>query len=214
MRRFAIAAVCALGGVLSACATTIDEPAAALEPSWSFALHGGAGVIARGSMTPEREAEYRRAMSQAATVGASVLADGGSSLDAVVAAIRVLEDDANFNAGKGAVFSAAGRNEMDASIMYGADRSAGAVAGVTRAKNPILAARAVMELSPHVMLSGDGAEVFLESVGVELVDPSYFHTDRRWRQLQERLARASRDENWKYGTVGAVARDQIGRAHV
>jgi len=210
-RSFALGCVLAGVAMVSACAAMPgDAPAPVTAPAWSFALHGGAGVISRGSMTAQVEVEYRAALSEAANAGASVLADGGSSLDAIVTALRLLEDDPHFNAGKGAVFSAAGNNEMDASIMYGADRSAGAVAGVMRVRNPITAARAVMELSQHVMLSGAGAEDFLEYEGFELVDPAYFHTDHRWRQLQERMVGLSRDDNWKYGTVGAVARDQDG----
>lgn len=223
MRRVRRAALAAVLTVVAACAAVPGQGAAVAkapeaEPAWSFALHGGAGVIARDTMTPEDEAEYRAAMTAAAEAGGAVLEAGGSSLDAVVAAIRLLEDDPHFNAGKGAVFTAAGRNELDASIMSGADRSAGAVAGVTRVKNPILAARAVMERSPHVMLAGAGAETFLAGVGVELVDPGYFYTERRWNQLQDRLKEieaagfnaASADPTWRYGTVGAVARDREG----
>jgi beta-aspartyl-peptidase (threonine type) len=170
-------------------------------------------------MTPEREREYRGAMEQALRAGHAELARGGSSLDAVVAAIRVMEDSPLFNAGRGAVFTAEGTNSLDASIMDGASLQAGAVAGVMRVKNPIELARLVMERSPHVMLSGPGAEEFAVLQGVQLVDPSYFYTESRWRSLE-----AAREEereqqtdttgaltvDEKFGTVGVVALDRSG----
>lgn len=182
---------------------------------WALVIHGGAGVMERAAMTPEKDADYRAALAKALDAGAAVLAKDGAALDAVEAAIRVLENDPHFNAGKGAVFTAEGRNELDASIMEGATRKAGSVAGVTRTKNPISLARAVMEHSPHVLLARDGADVFSVQQGLEQVDPGYFRTEERWRQLQEMKAAAAKgaqlfDKNLKYGTVGAVARDAAG----
>lgn len=177
---------------------------------WALAIHGGAGVIERARLTPAKDAEIRAALTKALEAGGAVLAKGGSALDAVEAAARILEDDPNFNAGKGAVFSAEGRNELDASIMDGRTRAAGAVAGVTRTKNPISLARRVMEKSPHVMLAGVGADAFSLEQGLEQVDPSYFRTEERWRQLQELKQTAHFDAELKYGTVGAVARDAAG----
>ena len=188
-------------------------------------IHGGAGTIARGSMTAEREKEYRGALEAALRAGHSVLTRGGSSLDAVEAAIRIMEDNPLFNAGKGAVFTHEGKNELDASIMEGKSKRAGSVAGVTIIRNPITAARAVMERSPHVMMVGRGAELFATKMGLEIVDPSYFWTERRWKALQQELleektqqsapAPAPRsegplDDNKKFGTVGAVALDRDG----
>jgi beta-aspartyl-peptidase (threonine type) len=180
---------------------------------WSLAIHGGAGVIERGELSAEREAEYRNGLSAALEAGSSVLRAGGSSLDAVEATIRVLEDDPHFNAGRGAVFTADGRNELDASIMYGADRAAGAVAGVTRTRNPIVLARAVMDHSGHVMLAGDGADTYSKEQELERVDPAYFRTEERWRQLQDwRKDKhlSSIDRTHLFGTVGAVALDAWG----
>ena len=170
----------------------------------AIVIHGGAGTILKENMTEEAETAYRQALMKALNTGYGVLEAGGSSLDAVVATINVMEDSPLFNSGKGAVFAHNGKNEMDASIMEGLTLNAGAVAGVHRVRNPITLARAVMEKSEHVMLSGDGAEEFAATVGVRLVDPSYFYTERRWRQLQEIMA----DE--KHGTVGAVALDRAG----
>jgi beta-aspartyl-peptidase (threonine type) len=180
-------------------------------------IHGGAGTITRKSMSPEREAQYRAGLEKALHTGHAILAKGGTSLDAVEATIKVMEDDPLFNAGKGAVFTHEGKNELDASIMDGRTKMAGSVAGVTIIKNPISAARAVMEKSKHVMLIGRGAELFATTVGLEVVDPSYFWTERRWKGLQEELLKESKpqaglitaDEN-RFGTVGAVALDSAG----
>lgn len=190
----------------------IDAP---LPPGghWSLAIHGGAGVLPKGSLTPEQERAYRRGLDAALTAGSAVLAKGGSSLDAVEAAVRVLEDDPNFNAGRGAVFDAEGKNQLDAAIMDGATLRAGAVAGVSATKNPVLLARAVMEHSRHVLLTGAGADQFAREQGVEQVDPSYFRTDKRWRDYLEWKrdeAHAALDPTHRFGTVGAVARDQRG----
>ena len=180
-------------------------------------IHGGAGTITRAGMTEQREAEYRAKLEEALATGLAILTKGGSSLDAVEATIRVMEDSPLFNAGKGAVFTHDGKNELDASIMDGRTKAAGSVAGVTIIRNPISAARAVMEKSKHVMLIGRGAELFATSVGLEVVDPSYFWTERRWKSLQEELLKEAKpqaglvtaDEN-RFGTVGAVALDRNG----
>ena len=209
-------------------------------PRWSLAIHGGAGVIERASLTPEQDAAYRAGLQAALDAGSAVLAQGGSSLDAVQAAIQSLEDNPLFNAGRGAVFTAAGKNELDAAVMNGADLTAGAVAGLTHTRHPIAAARAVMEKSPHVMLIGEGAENFAASVGLEQVEPGFFFTESRWQALLKALRdkglplparpqgaplepttlgapvplaslnEAPLDER-KFGTVGAVALDSQGR---
>lgn len=194
--------------------------AAAAEPV--LAIHGGAGVV-RAGLSPADEAAARAGLERALRAGHAKLQAGAPALDAVVAAITVLEDDPAFNAARGAVFTHDGRNELDASIMDGRDRGAGAIAGVTRVRNPILLARAVMEHSPHVMMAGSGAETFAEAQGIELVDPSYFRTERRWEQLQRALREEAaegaeagaavdgrRDGRKYFGTVGAVALDAEG----
>lgn len=179
-------------------------------------IHGGAGVIKR-ELSPAKEKAIRAAMTKALESGYAQLKAGKSSVDAVSAAIVVLEDDPNFNAGKGAVFTHDGRNELDAAIMDGDSRRAGAVAGVERIRNPILLARAVMEKTPYVMLSGQGAEAFAQSIGMPLVDPAYFRTEERWQQLQKALkedgaGKPHEDEDAAkhFGTVGAVALDKLG----
>ncbi|PWG80952.1 isoaspartyl peptidase/L-asparaginase family protein [Pararcticibacter amylolyticus] len=190
-------------------------------------VHGGAGTILKSKMTPEKEAAYREALTQALQEGYSKLKAGKSSLDAVEAAIHVMEDSPLFNAGKGAVFTHDGRNELDASVMNGKTLEAGAVAGVTTIRNPISAARAVMEKSEHVMMVGAGAEKFAKEAGLTIVDPQYFWTRERWEGLQQaikedstksvldhgnkktmRMGTTNRD--YKFGTVGAVALDKEG----
>ena len=181
-------------------------------------IHGGAGTIRRGSMTPELEKEYRAVLEQSLKAGHAVITKGGSSLDAIEAAIRIMEDSPLFNAGKGAVFTHDGKNELDASIMDGRNKAAGAVAGVTIIRNPITAARAVMEKSKHVMMVGRGAELFATKMGLEIVDPSYFWTERRWKSLQNELLKEQNKpvsglgypDDKKFGTVGAVAVDKSG----
>jgi beta-aspartyl-peptidase (threonine type) len=154
---------------------------------WAVVLHGGAGVIERGKMTPEHERAYRAGLEQALRAAAAVLEKGGSSLDAVESAIQVLEDDPNFNAGRGAVFAADGTNQLDAAIMDGATLRAGAVADVTRTRHPISLARAVMEHSGHVMLIGPGADEFAATRKLEQVEPSFFFTEPRWQNLLHEL---------------------------
>jgi beta-aspartyl-peptidase (threonine type) len=166
-------------------------------------------------MTAENERAYRADLGRALDAGYAVLEKGGTSLDAVVAAVRILEDSPFFNAGKGAVFSHAGINELDAAIMDGATQKAGAVAGVRHVRNPIELARMVMERTPHVLLTGEGAEEFALEQGVELVPGSYFYTERRWQQLEEaqkaeRTASVANEDIAYFGTVGAVARDRAG----
>lgn len=184
-------------------------------PDYVLAVHGGAGVIIKGNMSPDVELAYEEALNKALDRGEEILKKGGSSLDAVVAAVTLMEDSPLFNAGKGAVFNHDGKNEMDASIMEGKDLMAGAVGGVQTIKNPILAARAVMEKSEHVMLVGKGAETFAAEQGIEMVEPSYFFTQRRWDSLQRLLEsepeKSELDHNdRKHGTVGAVALDKEG----
>lgn len=185
-------------------------------PVWALVVHGGAGTIHASTLDEDRQALYHIQLDAALQAGQEILQEGGSALDAVTAAIQVLEDSPLFNAGRGAVFTHEGRNELDASIMDGSDLNAGAVAGVTTIKSPIAAARAVMELSRHVMLAGSGAEQFAEEQGLEMVEPGYFYTERRWQDLQKKLEEGSRQSaatgpgDWKFGTVGAVALDRAG----
>ena len=184
------------------------------EPMISIAIHGGAGVISRASMSAENERAYRADLERALDAGYAVLEKGGASLDAVVASVRILEDSPYFNAGHGSVFSHAGINELDAAIMDGATQKAGAIAGVRHVRNPIELARMVMERTPHVLLSGEGAEEFALEQGVTLVPGSYFYTERRWKQLEdaqksERTASIEDDISY-FGTVGAVAHDRNG----
>jgi beta-aspartyl-peptidase (threonine type) len=183
-------------------------------------VHGGAGVYPRQMMTAEVEKQYRDDMERALQAGDAILSRGGRSVDAVETALRVFEDSPLFNAGKGAVFTREGRNELDAAIMDGKDKRAGAVAGITRIKNPISAARAVMEKSGHVLLVGDGADRFAKSCGLQEVSPVYFWTPRAWRELEGQLQadekKREKGLNWiappgaSHGTAGAVALDQAG----
>lgn len=159
------------------------------EAEWSIIIHGGAGVIERGDMDAETEAAYRAALDAALALGGEMLMQGEDGVDVVEAVIRTLEDNPLFNAGRGAVFTAEGRVELDASIMVGHTRAAGAVAGVTGVRYPISLARAVMEHSPHVMLIGDGAESFAAEQGLETAEQSFFFTERRWQGLERQLER-------------------------
>ena len=229
----------AVAGVLATGATCLAQAnghaplvTQAPEGKWAIVLHGGAGVIQRSSMTPERDKAYRAGMDEAVRAAAKVLDANGSAVDAVEAALNKLEDNPLFNAGKGAVFTADGKNELDSAIMDGKTMMAGAVAGVTRTKNPISLAKAVMEKSPHVMLIGAGADQFAASVGLTQVDPSYFFTEERWQGLVRQLKREGKPipprpagvppepskpmaqfetpDAHKWGTTGIVVRDRQG----
>ncbi len=201
--------------------------AQAAETKYVMVIHGGAGTILKSSMSAEKEKAYTEALTLALQQGYTLLKAGKTSLDAVEAAIRVLEDSPLFNAGKGSVFTHDGRNELDASIMNGKTLEAGAVAGVTTVRNPISAARAVMEKSQHVMMAGPGAEQFAKEAGIEMVDASYFKTRERWEALQKAIRDDSLknkpdqgnkkpakagviNKDNKFGTVGAVALDHAG----
>ncbi|WP_145860155.1 isoaspartyl peptidase/L-asparaginase family protein [Pedobacter suwonensis] len=199
----------------------------AQQKKYVMVIHGGAGTILKKNMTPEKEAAYVAALTKALQAGYAEIKAGKSSLDAVEATIHVLENDPHFNAGKGAVFTHDGRNELDAAIMDGKTLMAGAIAGVTTVKNPISAARAVMEKSEHVMMVGSGADLFAKDAGLEIVDPKYFWTKERWNGLQEAIKEDStkavldhgskksgllgiKNHDYKFGTVGCVALDQAG----
>lgn len=179
---------------------------------WKLVVHGGAGTIRQENITPEKEREIRAALDRSLQAGSKILESGGSALDAVEASVRVLEDDSNFNAGRGSVFTYNGHVELDASIMDGRTRAAGAVTGVIHTKNPISLARAVMEKSEHVFLSREGADEFSRRQGLEQVPRDYFETDERRRQLEvfktEKVS--ALDIEYKFGTVGAVALDSSG----
>ncbi|MEM6584149.1 MAG: isoaspartyl peptidase/L-asparaginase [Pseudomonadota bacterium] len=206
-----------LRAALAAALALVAQPALAdghedNAPKWSIAIHGGAGTMAKDKMTPEKRAEYEAALQEALDAGAKILAEGGSAMDAVQAAIIPMEDSPLFNAGRGAVYTWEGRNELDASIMDGRDRSAGAVTGVTTIKNPILLADKVRTGSPHVFLMGEGAEQFASENGLETAGPEWFGTERRKKSLERMKAEelSALDVDLKFGTVGAVALDQDG----
>ena len=201
---------------------------------WSIVVHGGAGVIERSALGPKGDADYRASLKVATEAGAKVLDRGGSALDAVEAVLNILEDDPLFNAGRGAVFTSDGKNELDSSIMDGSNLKAGAVAGVTRTRHPISLARAVMEKSPYVMMVGPGADAFGGRVGLEQVDPGFFFTESRWQSLVKQLKKEGKpipprpagaptpgapvpvafyDEGAdprSHGTTGVVALDRMG----
>ncbi|WP_205966397.1 isoaspartyl peptidase/L-asparaginase family protein [Parapedobacter sp. SGR-10] len=223
MMRLFICTICTFFGVLTA--AQAQEKFSG--ENYVLVIHGGAGSMSPNRIKGEVEAAYVAKLTEALKAGYAKIKNGESSVEAVIAAIEVMEDSPLFNAGKGAVFTHNGKNELDASIMDGKTRMAGAVAGITTVKNPIKAARAVMEKSGHVMLTGKGAEIFAESAGLEIVSPEYFWTQHRWDALQKILKRDStkveldHDEKQtfvptvknldeKYGTVGAVARDKNG----
>jgi len=224
------AALFAVSAVALAAQQLAQQPAR----HWAIVVHGGAGVIERSKLTPEAEAAYRASLAKALDEGARLLDRGGTAMDAVEAIINVLEDDPLFNAGRGAVFTAEGKNELDASIMDGSNLMAGAVAGVTRTRHPISLARAVMEKSPHVMLIGAGADDFAARANLEQVNPSFFFTESRWQSLVKQLTKEGRPvpprpagapppgpvvpvaqieespETRILGTVGVVALDRTG----
>ena len=194
------------------------------QKKYVLVIHGGAGTILKSSMTAEKESAYQAKLTEALKAGYAEIQKGNTSIDAVAASIMIMEDSPLFNAGKGAVFTADGKNELDASIMYGKDKSAGAIAGVHTIKNPIKTAIAVMQKSEHVMLSGVGAEQFAKEQNLEIVEPSYFWTKERWDGLQKLKQKAvnttkkvsqntlpeSYEIDQKFGTVGAVALDKSG----
>ena len=201
-----------LAAALLASGAQAQDDSAEAKPRWTIAIHGGAGTMDRDKMTPQQQADYKAALQAALDAGADVLRKGGSAMDAVKAAIIPMEDDPKFNAGRGAVFTWEGRNELDASIMDGRDRSAGAITGVTTVKNPILLADTVRTDSPHVFLMGEGAEQFAAEKGLETAPPEWFATEAR-REALERLKAeklSALDVDHKFGTVGAVALDQNG----
>jgi L-asparaginase / beta-aspartyl-peptidase len=184
--------------------------------NYAIVIHGGAGTITRSAMSPEREKEYTNALNQALNIGEEILKKGGKSIDAVEATIRYLEDHELFNAGKGAVFTSTGQTELDASIMHGRHKEAGAVGSVSRIKNPITLARAVMENSEHVFLIGKGAEHFAKEQNHDFVGPEYFRNTERWRNWNSgrtkkiEKPKLNQMEIDKKGTVGCVALDQYG----
>ena len=212
-----ILTLAALSLASPAIAADVPSPSCPSGSDYTLAIHGGAGVILKANMTDKREAAYRKSLNKALTLGGTMLKEGYSALDAVQFVVMAMENDPKFNAGKGAVFSAAGKNELDAAIMDGRDRNAGAVSSVTTVKNPIVLARAVMEKSRHVMLQGEGAEAFAEQENIEIVDPKYFYTKRRYNQMKKKVkANKAKKHSFldtpetKYGTVGAVAKDGCG----
>jgi len=229
---FSIASPASSPSQANASKTNMPLVTQAAPGKWAIVMHGGAGVIQRSSMTPERDKAYRAGMDAAVRAAAKVLDANGPAIDAVEAALRVMEDNPLFNCGKGAVFTADGKNELDAAIMDGKTLDAGAVADVTCTKHPISLAKAVMQKSPHVMLVGTGADQFAASVGLEQVDPSYFFTEPRWqsliRQLKKEslpipprpagappppmkpLAQLESPDVHKWGTTGIVVRDRQG----
>jgi beta-aspartyl-peptidase (threonine type) len=211
---------CACAGLLAASVTmtaAAEQAVAVAGAPVAIAIHGGSGTINKGEFTPERENEIRATLEQAVRAGHEILTAGGSSLDAVTRAVVLLEDSPHFNAGRGAVFNAEGRNELDASIMNGNSLQAGAVAGVHNVRNPVLLARKVMTDSPHVMLMGAGAEAFAREQGIVFEDDAYFFNEYRWQQLQKAKAGvetgatflSETPDQW-FSTVGAVALDRSG----
>ncbi len=209
-------------GVISSFVGCAADSSGAPEPGVAIVIHGGAGTILKANMTDETEAAYRAKLEEALRAGHDVLSEGRSSLDAVIAAIQIMEDSPLFNSGVGAVFTSEGTHELDASIMDGATRNAGAVAGVKTVRSPIALARIVMERSPHVMMSGSGAEAYAEENGLEMVENSFFYTERRFNALkraQEKEMSTLQADAFdlplspgaeKIGTVGAVALDRQG----
>ena len=204
-------ALCFAAGLLGAAQAESEAG-----PPISIVIHGGAGALAPGRYTPEQEAAFHASLNEALDAGYAILESGGSSVDAVIGAIVVMEDAPIFNAGKGSVFTRDGKNELDASIMDGKTMNAGAVAGVTKVKNPIKLAREVMDNSVHVMFAREGAEKFAKERGLEIVKPKYFRTDHRWESYKKALKKEKNEKDavlphdFKYGTVGAVALDADG----
>jgi beta-aspartyl-peptidase (threonine type) len=233
MKKRSVRLLALITAIFSITTTAQGDDSAALNDEFVIAIHGGGGVRGRDDLPPEVEAEYRAALQTSLQAGYEILADGGDSVSAVEAAIRVMEDSPLFNAGKGSSFNAAGVNELDSSIMNGANLDAGAVAVIQKVKNPITAARRVMEASPHVLIAGDGALEFAREQGLDIVAPHYFFTERRWDSLQRRLEQGTEygkspkrnetagnyvvpvvvdeaNDPGLWGTVGAVALDRHG----
>ena len=200
--------------VTLSCQSNNETASSQINIDYALIIHGGAGNMSIENVSPENQEKYLAKLNEAIDIGLKILEENGSSLDAVENIINILEDSPLFNAGKGSVFTHKGSNEMDASIMEGRNLNAGAVAGLTNIKNPISAARAVMEKSDHVLLSGEGASEFAEQQGLEIVDPSYFFTKSRFNSLLKTLKTAGEDtkelEIKKMGTVGCVALDKEG----
>ncbi|MAP93519.1 MAG: isoaspartyl peptidase/L-asparaginase [Ponticaulis sp.] len=232
MRKFLTIGTLGLIGFLSAC-VHVDadfdlELNAPPPPEWSLVIHGGAGVITREAMTPETEAAYTAALTELVSTGSGMLQDGAAGLDVVETLINSMEDNPLFNAGRGAVMTEDGGFSLDSSIMVGDTLDSGAVAGLSNVRHPISAARKAMENSPHVMLAGEGADQFAAQEGLEIVDPSWFYTQRRWESLLRALerrgveappnrygpkddsARFAFPDDRKFGTVGVVAMDRSG----
>lgn len=200
-------AIILIAAVLFSCSSNQQEKTATPteKPAWAIVIHGGAGTIKKESMTPEKDSIYRAKLAEALLIGSEILKNGGTSMDAVEQTIHVLEESPLFNAGRGSVFNERGQNEMDAAIMNGQTHAAGAVVNVHTIKSPISAARAVMEKSEHVMLTGEGAEIFAEKQGLEIVKAEYFFDQNRWDSFIK-----AKDKIDKHGTVGCVALDQNG----
>lgn len=196
--------------IFTACLFSMTPIAMADSPPVALVIHGGAGTILKKNITPAQRQEYHRALKEAVRKGHNILTEGGSSEDAVIAAITSMEDSPLFNAGHGAVLNHRGEVELDASMMRGSDRNAGAIAGVKTVKNPILAAREVLNNSPHVFLSGEGAETFAQERQLTRVDNSYFITERRQKQLERIQREEQQTLDDRAGTVGAVALDAMG----
>ncbi|MEO1240547.1 MAG: isoaspartyl peptidase/L-asparaginase [Pseudomonadota bacterium] len=206
----------ALGAAISMGASAFAQDAALSDPPLTIVIHGGAGALAPGRYTADEEVAFEAKLNEALDAGYAVLDAGGSALDAIEAAIVLMEDSPLFNAGKGSVFTREGKNELDASIMDGANRNAGAIAGVTRVKNPIKLAREVMENSEHVMFAREGAEEFAKERDLEFVKPKYFYTEKRWKSYEAALEAEKMNKesslpiDYKWGTVGALALDANG----
>jgi beta-aspartyl-peptidase (threonine type) len=205
--------------VLGSCTQSQNSNAPQPEQKeWAIALHGGAGYVSK-DMPEDRKQAYMESLEEALNIGAEILENGGSALDAIEKTVNYLEDNELYNAGKGAVFTSEGKNELDAAIMDGATLNAGAITGVTTVKNPVSLARKVMTDSKHVFFSADGAETFADETDVERVDPEYFYTERRFQSLkraqateqESNLIETNQQKAWKYGTVGAVALDKNGK---
>ncbi|MBD3617091.1 MAG: isoaspartyl peptidase/L-asparaginase [Gracilimonas sp.] len=217
MRRITTFFILSFFLILSGCQLQESQVGEPPQKEWSIALHGGAGYVSK-DMPEDRKEAYMQSLEEALAIGSEILENGGTALDAIEKTVNYLEDNEMFNAGKGAVFTAEGKNELDAAIMDGSTLNAGAITGVTTVKNPISLARKVMTDSKHVFFAADGAETYADQTDVERVDPSYFYTERRYESLKRAqaeeqsssLIETDDQKAWKYGTVGAVAKDKNG----